>query len=137
MGCVIYESIKEFIFCFINVYCHFIGSEPICNFLQFYVNSANKYSQSTIAVSSAKSNASSSVVIGKSLIKQRKSIGPRILPWSTEMSSGLQVEVLPLISDGKNIFLLSRKSWWIYGAGAACFLLLQPKRLRFHNTVCA
>ena len=49
-------------------------------------------------VSSAKRNDRRSVDRGRSLIKQRKRIGPRMVPCSTDIASFCESERLPFIS---------------------------------------
>ena len=55
-------------------------------------------SESRTAVSSANSRVSNHVARWRSLMKQRNKIGPKILPYNTEMSIGCEVDVAPLIS---------------------------------------
>lgn len=56
-------------------------------------------SESSPVVSSANRTVKRSVAFGKSLIKQRNSMGPSDVPWKTDSASRLvESEVQPLIS---------------------------------------
>ena len=50
------------------------------------------------AVSSANKRVSKLVIVGRSLIKHRNNNGPRMLPWSTDMSIDISLDKCPLIS---------------------------------------
>ena len=66
--------------------------------LTLFISVGRSESESSPAVSSANSSVSRSVARWRSFIKHRKRMGPNILPWSTEMSIGLVVELVPSIS---------------------------------------
>ena len=55
-------------------------------------------SDASTIVSSAKRSARSVVDRLRSFMKQRNRIGPSMLPWSTDMSRFLQLDVTPPIS---------------------------------------
>ena len=70
-----------------------------CNsVLTLIIKVGRSESESTTAVSSAKRRIKSQVATWRSLMKQRNKIGPRILPWSTDISIAFSVDLEPFIS---------------------------------------
>jgi hypothetical protein len=66
--------------------------------LTLVIRVARSASESSPVVSSAYKILNSSVAFGRSFIKHRKRVGPRIVPWKTDISRFLLSERVPLIS---------------------------------------